>query len=250
MGHVYSAQALRGFILILIFISPPLTLANLVSIANDLWVFYLLLLVSISLLLVIIVDSILIVKKRNPINLKWYNKSYVYVLLLVCGVVLAFYQFSFRERIYGYGNYHVPSISMSPTIQPGDYILVDTRAFNHGVPRIGDVVIAIPPEISGVEYIKRVMGLPGDTVAIRDGVVTVNGAPVYFLDIPGNERQMPSSITFGPVLVPDNKYFLLGDNRDSSTDSRTFGFVPKSNLIGKVTYIWFSTKLGRIGKKL
>lgn len=250
MGHVFSVRALRGFILVLIFIFIPIALTNLVSVAKHLWVFYLFFLLIILLRFVIIVDSILVVRKQNPVNLKWYNKSYIYVLLLICGVILTLCQFSFREKIYGYGNYHVPSISMAPTIQPGDFILANTRAFDRGSPKIGDIVIVIPPGTSHIEYIKRVMGLPGDTVAIRDGIVTVNDSSVHFSDIPSNERRMPSSITFGPVIVPDNEYFLLGDNRDHSIDSRTFGFVSKSNLIGQVTYVWFSSNPNRIGERL
>lgn len=167
----------------------------------------------------------------------------------------------------------VPTGSMNPTILEGDLIFVDKAAYDLRIPltlhrlakwsdpKRGDIVICFSPE-DGIRLVKRVVGLPGDTIQMRNNTLFLNGEPVVYTRIGLSYREIPSSnrpvrcvlatedldgIThavmsipsiramrsFGPVTVPRGSYFVMGDNRDSSRDSRYFGFVDRESIVGK-----------------
>lgn len=153
--------------------------------------------------------------------------------------------------------FKIPSGSMLPTLQIGDHLLVNK--FIYGVrmpftgttlipfkePKRGDIIVFRYPKDRSTDYIKRVIGLPGDEVSIRDKRVFINGEK---LDDPyghfSTPNIMPGSITpkdnFGPVKVPEGKYFVMGDNRDNSLDSRFWGFVDDTDILGKAMIIYWS----------
>lgn len=131
--------------------------------------------------------------------------------------------------------YQIPSGSMLPTIQLQDRILANRVIYRfHQVER-GDVVVFTPP--AGLEqdipYVKRVIGLPGDTVEVRGGHTYVNG-----LDFPVPEATTPT-YTREPHVVPDGMMFVLGDNRNESSDSHIWGYVPEDNIIGRADVIYW-----------
>jgi signal peptidase I len=157
--------------------------------------------------------------------------------------------------------FSIPSGSMEPTLLVGDYLLVNKlgygirNPFNNkvwiplGHPHRSDVVVFIFPQDPSKDYIKRVIGLPGDKVQIINKKVYVNDKlletpQAYYNDsniIPA--PQVPTESprdNFGPVVVPANSYFVMGDNRDHSYDSRFWGFVPMDSLRGKAFLIYFS----------
>ena len=128
----------------------------------------------------------------------------------------------------------VESISMQPTLYPGDYVIVNKLAyrFNHS-PERGDVIVfRYPPNPEAIPYIKRIIGLPGDQIHIADGKVTVNGQLVVepYLVVSTNRG--------GDWTVPDGQLFVMGDNRNNSSDSRSWGFVPFENIIGRAELIY------------
>ncbi len=168
---------------------------------------------------------------------------------------------------------HVPSGSMKPTLLVGDLIFVNRLAYDlklpfttwhvaeWGAPRRGEIVVFDSPS-DGRLLVKRVIGVPGDTVAMRDNALFINGEPVAYSnaaepeadELPAAERtgsmfaleHLPDAAhpimlsriaatapAFGPVAVPDNHYLMLGDNRDQSADSRYFGFVPRDAIRGR-----------------
>ena len=182
--------------------------------------------------------------------------------------------------------FRIPSGSMFPTLEIGDFILVNkfsyglrlpvthTKLINLGEPQRGDVVVFRYPENPSIDYIKRVVGVPGDKIAYYNKTVYVNGqaqkitaAGEYasgginykrFVEVlePVTHDILiePHSPTLDFVIeVPANKYFVLGDNRDNSRDSRVWGFVPEENLVGKAFLVWMNwewgswPKLNRIG---
>ena len=131
--------------------------------------------------------------------------------------------------------YEVQYSCMLPNIHDGDWIIVGKLSYRVSEPQRGDVVVFNPPEYLNSEYpfIKRVIGLPGETIEVRDGFVYVDGTPLQEDYLNAEPRY-----TTGPLVVPDGEYFVLGDNRNSANDSHNGWTVSRDSLIGKarVTY--------------
>lgn len=142
---------------------------------------------------------------------------------------------------------YIPSGSMLPTLQINDRLIVDKLSYEFRDPKRGDIVVFSPTETLKAQnfkdaFIKRVIGLPGETVEVRDGRVYVNNQPLQERYI--EERP---NYQFGPVTVPPNQYLVLGDNRNNSYDSHYWGFVPRHNIIGRaVVRFWPLNRLGEI----
>ena len=162
----------------------------------------------------------------------------------------------------------IPSGSMLQTVQIGDYLLVnkfaygvkipftDTFLFRRDAPEIGDIIVFKYPRDPSVDYIKRVVGRPGDVVEMRNKQFYRNGEPVHEDYI---QQLYPHLIgrldNVGPVTVPEDSFFVMGDNRDNSEDSRAWGFVPRAAIHGKAWRIYWSwdgethtPRLRRLGK--
>ncbi|QGU31656.1 signal peptidase I [Thermochromatium tepidum] len=180
--------------------------------------------------------------------------------------------------------FRIPSNSMMPTLLTGDFILVNKFAYglrlpvlnlkflDLGAPQRGDVVVFKFPLDPSTDYIKRIIGVPGDVIGYRNKTLFINGKPVAQLPLGtytgvGSGREMTGArkslehldavehailirpnapdlplgcqvLAFGPIEVPKKQYFVMGDNRDNSNDSRCWGFVPEDNLVGKAFAIW------------
>jgi signal peptidase I len=171
----------------------------------------------------------------------------------------------------GVQGFSVPSISMQPSIMRGDRIIVD-KYYETRPPRQGDIVVYLSPEAPGLFVLHRIIGVPGDRIHLREGIVYRNGQKLHETyvqhtigdynpyrdnfpavppaDIYGVRNQewqltLPSHIEGGDVVVPPNSYFGMGDNRDVSYDSRFFGFIPSQNIVGRPMFIyWPSARLG------
>jgi signal peptidase I len=140
--------------------------------------------------------------------------------------------------------FYVSSRSMLPTLKPHDRVLAAKFSYHLGKPRRGDLVVFENPENRKENLIKRVVGLPGDTVAIKDAVLYVNGERVKEPYV--NYRLIDASY-FGPVVVPVGCVFTMGDNRANSVDSRSFGPVPEKDLLGRVTLrLWPLDRAGDV----
>lgn len=168
--------------------------------------------------------------------------------------------------------FQIPSGSMRPTLEVGDFILVNkftyglrlpvvhTEVVDFGEPERGDVMVFRFPGEPSVNFIKRVVGLPGDRIRYEDKQLYVNGQPVPKTLVDASPESAPGEQRFeelmgkrthaiynnprdpGPqvreLVVPDGHYFMVGDNRDHSNDSRYWGFVPESNIVGKAFAVW------------
>ncbi len=212
-----------------------------------------------------------------------YARSFFPVLLIV-----------FLLRSFLYEPFRIPSGSLEPTLLMGDFILVNKfdygvrlpviheKLFGNGAPKRGDIMVFRWPPNPSVDFIKRVIGLPGDHISYVNKELSVNGQkiPQEFLqnsmamDENGSEWQAlekqenllgvkhhiyvdsaKASRDFQDIIVPEKMYFVMGDNRDDSADSRYWGFVPEKNIVGKAVLIWMSwdgqkkgVRFNRMGK--
>jgi len=240
-----------------------------------------------------LVDYLFFEKKRvksttEPTAVE-YAKSFFPVILLVF-VIRSFIAEPFK----------IPSGSMNPTLLAGDYILVNkfiyglrvpvlnSVFFDVSEPKYGDVMVFHFPPNPKIDYIKRVIGLPGDRIQYQDKQLTINGQTIEMtaLEVSVYEMQgegiikslqleeqlpemkhsvllhnMPNRYTADSigdrflngetVVVPNGHYYVMGDNRDNSSDSRVWGFVPERNLVGKAFLIWFNfDDFSRIGDSI
>lgn len=150
--------------------------------------------------------------------------------------------------LLGFRAYKVESQSMAPTVVVGDRIVADLRYYKSHPPSRGDVIVFRTP--TNEIYVKRVIAVSGDTVEVDAKGATVNGQllsePYVIFD-----KKMESDTDFGPVDVASNKVFVMGDNRDHSFDSRHFGAIDVNRVIGKVLYIYYSSRdKERIGQPI
>jgi signal peptidase I len=148
--------------------------------------------------------------------------------------------------------YRIPTGSMEPTLDVGDRVLVNRLVYRFHGPHRGDIIVFHPPghgdtavrgatTEAGVTYIKRVIGLPGETLQISRGVVTIckpAGQNCHALHEPYTEGSRTAP-TYGPYTVPRNDYFVMGDNRGDSLDSRYWGPLPRRNIIGEAFLVYW-----------
>jgi len=227
------------------------------------------------------------------------NKGYISTIKTIVYIVIAVSLI----RVFLVQAFNIPSGSMKPTLLVGDFILVNKLVYGDwtfGIPFTGidfytyknrmvkpdrgDIIVFKYPENPKIDFIKRIIALPGDTVEVKDDIVYINGKRLHrekagFYSEHGEKVQIYKECTirkyhnnkkycyttkeiyenegknFGPIKVPDGHYFVMGDNRDNSRDSRFWGFVPDNYIIGRAFIIYFSVDLqkpmirfNRIGK--
>jgi signal peptidase I len=182
---------------------------------------------------------------------------------IVIAVILAFFIRTFVVQAF-----KIPTGSMEENLLIGDHLLVNKFVYGPSESRVerallpmgtihrGEVIVFKFPEQPDRDFIKRVIGLPGETVEMREKKVYINGKPldepyVHFLSAPGSQSEFSEVTSFdvreryGPVTVPPDHYFMMGDNRDNSQDSRYWGFLPRELVKGKALVIYWSYEAGR-----
>jgi len=211
---------------------------------------------------------------------KWTDTFKEYAQALIIALILAFFIRSFVVQAF-----KIPSGSMLPTLQIGDHLLVNK--FIYGIklpfteltlipvsePESGEIIVFKFPEDDSKDFIKRVIGTPGDTIRIVDKKVYRNGKPLSepytqhtapqmraqdfpMTKWPPHEFDPRARDNLGPIQVPEDSYFVLGDNRDESYDSRFWGFVREEAILGRAWIIYWSwagitdIRWGRIGDTL
>ncbi len=160
---------------------------------------------------------------------------------LIVAVILALF-----VRTWVFQAFKIPTGSMEPNLLVGDHLIVNKMTFTSV--RRGDVVVFKFPKEPERDFIKRVIGLPGDKIELKRKTVYVNGQALtepyaHFLEAPRAETAAVSDDVrqdYGPVTVPSDQYFMMGDNRDNSEDSRYWGFLPKNYVKGKAEFMYFS----------
>lgn len=177
---------------------------------------------------------------KNLFGVFW---DFIEAIVFALAVFVVVYLFLFQPN-------QVKGSSMYPTFKDGQFIFTDKVSYRFGKPARGDVVVFRSPKNQDVDFIKRIIALPGETVKLSGGKVYVNGE---MLD---EDKYLSSDVFTGPeayladnqeIIVPDGMYFVLGDNRSHSSDSRDFGPVKPNEFVGKVFFrYWPVTELGKI----
>jgi len=193
--------------------------------------------------------------KRDPQVSDFTNimKRVGYPFVLVIIAILVAFHYIFWVAFNNFDSpkpYYVVSRSMQPTLEFHDRVVIDQGAYRSKTPEREDIVIFRPNEaliskgLTGV-IISRITALPNEQVEVRDGKTFINQKPLeekYIAEQPGYQ--------YGPVMVPNDSYFVLGDNRNNSYDSKDWGFVPAANVIGKVKLIyWPPNRYGSLSKE-
>jgi signal peptidase I len=189
----------------------------------------------------------LIARAERAAPRHWYNRWWFYLsVCLAPGIAMSAaggYDLV-RQRALGFATFRAAAASMSPTLEANDFFLVDSWQYRHVAPAVGDVVVFASPQNSAVRYVKRIVGLPGDALEVRDGVVYRNGAPLLesYLHEPIDQR--PYGRDMPPVRLGPDAYFVLGDFRDNSRDSRDFGPITRAGIVGPAKFVWLSLPVG------
>jgi signal peptidase I len=274
LGHIYCGRLVKGLILFFAgFAFGPIIVAAANSAASTLMlaVVILSLVLMFAVFVYAVVDSGLLARRLKNYQLREYNRWYLYLLLIVVAVGYpANLAHSIRTHVLQ--AFNVPSTSMSPGILPGDHILLNKAVYKTQAPQRGDVVIFTYPDDRRLNYVKRLVALPGDTVEIRENVLLINDRP---LDGPNDMisephfqpegtqtflREQNGVVRYAIVVdsakpqnmarltVPHGHCFVLGDNRCNSVDSRNFGPVQMSDIQGRLDYIyWPAVSWSRAG---
>jgi signal peptidase I len=179
-----------------------------------------------------------------PAWLQIWRKQQENLTLVVIALCLAF-----AIRTFVAEPRYIPSDSMVPTLHTGDRLVVEKVSYRFKMPKTGDIIVFRPPATlqrlgypKDQAFIKRIIGEPGETISISNGKVFLNGQPLqedYIAE--------PPILPLQPQTVPPDQYFVMGDNRNDSNDSRFWGFLPRKNIIGRAVFrFWPFERIGGI----
>ncbi len=208
------------------------------------------------------------------------RRRWAVVLLVVLALFWGAVGLGLWHVVPGARNFYMPASSMAPTLSKGDYVFADMHAYKEKEPERGDVILFLIKRDRKTIWTKRIIGLPGDRIEMRNGNVILNGkllpqkeADDFFFPEASDKQKKPVKRKFeilpngrryavldlvadgdfdnvGPYDVPEGHYFVLGDNRDNSNDSRMligFGMVAREDIVGRMSVIYWSRDFSKIG---
>lgn len=258
LGQVYNGKLKRGIVFFLVF-ETLLILLYLVSGLRFKFNGFILLLACgftfLGFFIYILSDAFRGVNRLRVTVRKPYHRWYFYVAIsAVIFLINEFILPPVLPDIKSFKAYKFSSISMEPALLVGDRLVTDRKIYREEKPKRGDIVIFEFPKDPSKDFLKRVIGLEGEKVEITNNKVYINDKliddPWGYYESSGQKKYLKELENFGPVVVPKDSLFVLGDNRDNSMDSRIFGFVDLTKVKGKALYIYWAKNKSRIGMEI
>lgn len=267
-GQVYNGQIKKGLIFFSITFIMPF-IFGLAGIGKYFYGFILVIIIDLFIRIYIILDAVKYAKKQKDYLLKTYNTWYYYLIIIAAiGTINWFYDYN---KIIGVESYKIPTTSNEPTILVGDKVIGDLNAFNTIEPNYGDIVI-FQKKDSIYPWIYRIVALPNDKLKIENNFLILNGKKCktsfvretkseelyvneYEEELPNGHKHKiftfkkpfgESENTINEIIIPENSYFLIGDNRDNAMDSRYIGTIKREEIIAKVVFGYWGKSNDRI----
>lgn len=268
LGQIYNGQPKKAAIFFCLLLIIPF-LAGMAHVAATFYGLAALFLTEITLRVYIIIDAVKKAKQQQDYSLKPYNTWYHHLLIAIgMLVILSFYD---TKAILGLQTFIIPTTSNNPTMQVGDWVIADLKAYDNDQPDYGDIIAF--SKADGPIFSYRVVGKPNDEIALIDNIVSINGSlskasligekineaktvAEFEEELPNGHKHLiykfkqpynneKTNVT--QTIVPPDSYFLLGDNRDNAADSRYEGFIHKDRIIGRILYsYWGKSATNRI----
>jgi signal peptidase I len=254
LGHIYIGQARRGILLFaLVIAADVLLMFSLMGVLARFWMFAVSLALLIGLWLLIMIDAASRARRMREASHSGYSRFEVYASAFVVAWLIAaipcFYAFH-ASSSGQLGVFPAITSSMEPTLRAGEFFFADATYYRSHKPSRGEVVVYVHPHEPGRHYIKRIVAVEGDRIAVKAGHAIVNGTPVEEPYVLPGTRDAPYA-DMPETRVAPGHIFVLGDNRAHSVDSRdtiAHGQVPVANLVSRVTDIAFSRVVTRMGR--
>jgi signal peptidase I len=251
LGQIYNGQLKKGLFYLVGFFLVYIVFSFLLLKFYGMICY---LIIMVGLFLFISLDALLGAIKSKAIVLKSYNKWYIYLIIFLLGsvVIRPLLGWTIKNNIAR--AYKTPSITMKPALLAGDHLIANMRIYKSEKPKRGDIVIFEYPKDPSKDFIKRVIGMEDEKVEIVNNKIYINGKllddPWGYFEDDGLGKGLPGLDRFGPVVVPKDSLFVLGDNRNNSQDSRFFGFVNIKKVKGKALYLYWAKDKSRIATEL
>ena len=242
LGHIYGGAPLRGLAAVLVLVAVIVPIASYIKglLSWSLPAVLASVLLMVGLALLIPLDGAVVTRRRRTEPKARWNRVWLYVVYAIL-IHLAMPPVARWQAEHArYRMFKVPSQSMMDTLLRGDYILADMRMDDSTPVTRGEILVfEFPPDPSKL-HMKRVIGLPGETLELRAGDLYVDGERIEEPYVQSASRLEDVNKNFGPIEVPDGRYFFLGDRRNASSDSRVWGLVEHEGLRGTVFRVYFS----------
>jgi len=251
LGQIYNGQLKKGLLYLIGFFLAYVIFSFLLLKFYGMICY---LIIMLGLFLFILLDALLRAIKLKAMALKSYNRWYIYLIIFLLSsvVIQPLLGWTIKNNIAR--AYKIPSSTMKPALLAGDHLIANMRIYKSEKPKRGDIIIFEYPKDPSKDFIKRVIGMENEKVEIINNKIYIDEKllddPWGYFEDDGLGKGFPVFEKFGPVVVPKDSLFVLGDNRNNSQDSRFFGFVNIKQVKGKVLYLYWAKAKSRIAIEL